>query len=261
MDRILQSSRWTAWWEVLALPTWRWVVLIPIALFGTAQLVRDEFLSPETAEKYKVPKLLADVSWHWWIVILLVSILIILMESSYRAIRRRESSIAVLDERLVPKISAIYDPSKPPCRSVATISDGRSSQEGMVYRIEVENIGEEKITNCEGYLTEVAFEDEPTELGTSNLTWSTDALPPYPIKIDLIKGVKRHLDVLVVYQNNQIRVISRSWPLNRPDFFSRLGNYRFVVVVSGDGSVALPPYKLRLNFTGDWQTSTMEPVA
>jgi hypothetical protein len=127
----------------------------------------------------------------------------------------------------------------------------------MVYRIEVENIGEDKITNCEGYLTDVAFEDEPTELGTTNLTWS-DMLHPYPIKIDLIKGVRRYLDILVIYQNDQVRVLSQSWPLNRPDFFSRRGRYRFAIVMSGDKSATLPPYKLRLNFTGDWQSSTME---
>jgi hypothetical protein len=162
-----------------------------------------------------------------------------------------------LQERLIPKISAIYDSSKPPCRSISTFSDGTNTADGMVYRIEVENLCEEFINECEGYLTEIAFEDEPVELGVMNLTWAD--MPVGTIRIDLRPRVKRHLDILVIYENNQIRVCSLGWPINQQNFFSRHGTYRFTVVVGGR-STTLPPYKLRLYFTGDWQTSTMERI-
>jgi hypothetical protein len=161
------------------------------------------------------------------------------------------------EEKLTPKIIAVYDPSKPPCRSVSTFNYGPNSLDGMVYRVEVENIGEETVTNCEGYLVEVAFEEEVAELGPMSLVWS--GIYPQPLRIDLRKGIKRQLDLLVIYQNNQISILSPSWPPNnRQDFFSRPGHYRFAVVISGEGTGTLPSYKLRLSFTGDWQTSTME---
>jgi hypothetical protein len=256
-----QPSRPKVWWEVLALPTWRWVVLIPIAVLGTFQLFRDELLSPETAEKYKLPTLLSGMSWHWWIVILLVLILIILMESTYRTIKRREDKIAVLEDRLTPKLSAVYDQNKPPCHSVSEFrfSDGRAPINGMVYRIEVENIGAEMIHDCEGFLTEVAFEDEAAELGAMNLTWS--GMYPLALRVDLRPNVKRHLDLIVIYEDGRVSIISPGWPPNnRQDFFSRRGHYRFTVVIGGAEST-LPPYKVCLDHTdGDWQTSTMEPI-
>lgn len=160
-----------------------------------------------------------------------------------------------LTEKPFPKISAIYDPLKsPPCRDVSLFGDGRN---GMVYRIEVENFSHEDIVDCEGYLTEVAFDDEPAELGTMYLTWCAEPTPT--TKIVLKKAVKRHLDLLVVYEDNQIRIISPTWPpFNRQNFFVRRGNYRFSIVIGGRDTT-LPPYKIRLTVTGDWQDSTAEP--
>ena len=120
----------------------------------------------------------------------------------------------------------------------------------------MENFSEEDIIDCEGYLTEIAFDDESSELGSMYLTWSSEPTPT--TKIVLKKGVRRHLDLLVIYEDSQIRIISPTWPpFNRQNFFDRHGNYRFSVVIGGRART-LPPYKLRLAFTGDWQSSTME---
>jgi hypothetical protein len=177
--------------------------------------------------------------------------------SAYLVWRRERLTVIELEARLIPKIKAVYDPSRPPCRSISKFTDGMNSIDGMVYRVEVESLCEEVITDCEGYLTEVAFENEPVELGVMNLTWAD--MPSQTIQISLRKGVRRHLDVLVIYQNNQVRACSLGLPLNRQGFFSRLGNYRFTVVIGGH-DVTLPPYKLRLHFAGDWQTATMEAI-
>ena len=165
-----------------------------------------------------------------------------------------------LQERLTPKISAIYDTSKPPCRSVSEFrfTDGRLPINGMVYRIEVENISAEMIHDCEGYLAEVAFEDETAELGVINLPWS--GMYPQALRVDLRPNVKRQLDLIVVYEDGKVSIISPgSPPNNRQDFFSRCGRYRFTVVIGGAEST-LPPYKIRLFYTGDWQSSTMEII-
>jgi len=177
--------------------------------------------------------------------------------SAYLVWRRERLTVIALEDKLTLKMKAAYDPSIPSCRSISTFTDGVNSVDGMVYRVEVESLCEEIITDCEGYLTEVAFENEPVELGVMNLTWAD--MPSQTIQISLRKGVRRHLDVLVIYQNNQVRICSLGWPLNRQGFFSRLGNYRLTVVIGGH-DMTLPPYRLRLHFTGDWQTSTMEAI-
>jgi hypothetical protein len=127
----------------------------------------------------------------------------------------------------------------------------------MCFRIEVENICDETIIDCEGNLIEIRHESDPLELGAMNLTWAD--MPTPTTKINLIRHVKRHLDVLVIYQAGQIRICSQGWPLNRSDFFRRPGAYILSIVISG-GKSALEPYRLKLNYTGDWQTSTVEPI-
>jgi hypothetical protein len=117
-----------------------------------------------------------------------------------------EERVAEAEERLKPKLRAIYDPTKWPCYSVSTFSDGTTSSDGMVFRLEVENLGEEQITDCEGYLTEIAFEGESAEMGVMNLTWAD--MPSPSIKVNLLRGVKRNLDILVIYQTGQVRILS-----------------------------------------------------
>ncbi len=156
------------------------------------------------------------------------------------------------------KLIAVYDPNKSQCRSVSEFKYlDRSPRNGMVYRIQVTNSGNETVRNCEGQLVEVAFADEPAELGAASLTWCGE-WPPNT-KIDLKGRFTRELDLLILYQDGDISITTPGWPPNnRQDFFARRGSYRFTVIIGGDETATLPPYKLRLNYTGDWQTSTME---
>jgi len=159
-----------------------------------------------------------------------------------------------LAERLMPKLTAIFDPKKPPCRSESEFrfSDGRNPLNGMCYRIEVKNTGVEMINDCEGYLTEVAFEEEAAELGVFNLSWS--GMYPQALRVNLRPNVPRHLDLINIFENGSINIVSPGWPPNnRENFFLRHGHYRFTIVI-GEAKSTLPPYKLRLNNTGDWQT-------
>lgn len=177
--------------------------------------------------------------------------------AGYRVWKPERDKVIELTETLTPKINAIFDPTKSPCRSVSEFrfNDGRNPINGMVYRIEVENIGAEIIHACEGFLTEIAFQDEDAELGVMNLFWS--GMYPLALRIDLRPNVKRHLDLIVIYEDGRVSIISPGWPPNnRQDFLSRRGRYRFTVVIGGSEST-LPPYKMYLDYTGDWQTSTM----
>lgn len=191
----------------------------------------------------------------------IVTAFICLWVTAYRIWKPEREQVQKLSDRLTPKFTAVFDSTKPPCRSVSEFrfSDDRNPRNGMVYRIEVENIGAETINNCEGYLTEVAFEDDAVELGVMNLLWS--GMYPQALRVDLRPNVRRHLDLIVIYDDACVSIISPGWPPNnRQDFFLRRGHYRFTVVIGEDRST-LPPYKLRLDYTGDWQTSTMEVIS
>jgi hypothetical protein len=196
-------------------------------------------------------------SRHFSIAAFVLFLMARFFSSFYLLAKEDKEKIAILEDRLKPRLKAVYDPTKPPCRSVSTFSDGRQHMDGMCFRIEVENLKEETMSNCEGHLVEVRYEDDPIELGAMNLTWAD--MPQATVKINLVKNVKRHLDILTIYQNHSIRISSQGWPINRQNFFQRRGAYILSVVVSG-GEMALDPYRLRLNYTGDWQTSTLDPL-
>ena len=158
------------------------------------------------------------------------------------------------------KLSVIFDPKKSQCRSVSEFryaSGGLPPKNGMVYRIQIKNIGGETMKGCEAQLSELAFKDEDAELGATNLTWCGEY--PLQTKIDLRGGFTRELDVLIIYEDGTVSITSPGWPPNnKQNFFKREGQYCFAVVIGGEGTATLPPYRLRLNYTGDWQTSTME---
>lgn len=170
----------------------------------------------------------------------------------------REHKLRVqAEEKLIPKLVAVFHPNKPPWRDQVKFGDGRRA---VAYRIQIKHLGGETINNCEGQLIEIAFRDEMTELGTTILTWCGEY--PLKTKIDLNAGFTRELDVLLLFEDGGVAITTPGWPPNnRQNFFSRQGHYRFSVVIGGHGSSALPPYKLRLNYTGDWQTSTMEVMS
>jgi len=166
--------------------------------------------------------------------------------------------VANLEKQRIQKISSPTYYAKPPCRSVETFIDQHGSKtDAVCFRLEIKNIGEETVLDCEGHLIEVYFEGEFPELGPLNLTWALGA--PYSIKKDIIKGVSAYLDVININQNNNLRACCGGWPNNQQSFFKRHGNYIFKIVLSARNSTPLSPYSFRVDFTGDWQTSTMEP--
>lgn len=155
------------------------------------------------------------------------------------------------------KLSAVFNPTIPPWRDEVQFTDGRRA---MAYRLRIENIGAETIQNCEGQVVEVAFSDEAAELGVTSLTWCGE----YPLRtrIDLRGHFVRELDILNIFEDGTVSITTPGWPPNnRHNFFARRGPYRFVIVIGGDGTATLPPRKLRLNYTGNWRTSTMKALS
>jgi hypothetical protein len=71
------------YWVVAVHPLWAWGVLGLLSLTSLAAFVRDEFLSEDQKEKYR---LLHMLPWPWeiWISILLIGIIVVVLEGSYQ---------------------------------------------------------------------------------------------------------------------------------------------------------------------------------
>lgn len=91
------------------------------------------------------------------------------------------------------------------------------------------------------------------------LNWSGD-WPPVT-SVDLKPQFTRNLDLVAVHEDGGVVINSPGWPpIGKEGFFLRGGRYRFTIVIGGEGSATLPPYRLNLDFAGDWQASTMEVI-
>jgi hypothetical protein len=243
-------SRRIVWWEVVALPTWRWVVLIPITIFGFYQLVRDEFLSPETAEKYKLPKLLPNISWLWWVAILLVFVIGILMESSYRALKTRENELTRLKDRLAPKFSAIYDRSFPSCDAIPQFVGGSHSR---CIRLKVELVKGTHLAGCEAWLSIDRFPN----VAPVRLFWAEGK---GPMTVDLAQKIPRYVQVFRITDSNQIvpATEGEGWPIDSQNF--PLGTYTFSIALKGHDEAETITETLRLEWTGNWRTAHVTDI-
>ena len=164
-----------------------------------------------------------------------------------------------LDVKRTPKLTISYDPNKSQCHSESEFRyPSIPTYNGMCFRLQITNIGSDTVSDCEAHLTEVYYEGEEPELGPMKLTWA--AMASEVTSLDVIANVPAYLNVLVITQAGQLKVCSVGWPHNRGNFFSRRGFYVFTIVVSAKNSATLPPYRLRLNFDGDWRTSSIEPL-
>ena len=76
------------------------------------------------------------------------------------------------------------------------------------------------------------------------LTWATSPTP----FVSLIRGVRRHLDVVRVRSDGRIFVSAElGWPINQEHFFDRPGSYFPTIVWSGANMTTLEPRKYRLD--------------
>jgi hypothetical protein len=73
----------------------RWVASL-WALYGVLAAARDEMLSPDAAEKLRIPKLIPQITLAWWIVVALTILLMWVFEASFKVDKKRQSRIAEL---------------------------------------------------------------------------------------------------------------------------------------------------------------------
>jgi hypothetical protein len=132
---------------------------------------------------------------------------------------------------------------------------GRNPIDAMCFRLEINNTGEDTVLDCEALLTEVYYEGETSELGPVNLTWAGSS--PGITKVNVRKGIPAYLDVATIDANNNVKACSLAWPNNRMDFFKRQGTYVLKVILTATNCVTCGPFPFRLNFDGNWRTSTL----
>ena len=160
-----------------------------------------------------------------------------------------------LEARLVPKMAIVYDRKIPSCRSITSFTN---QEQGICFRLEVENTGNEPIEDCEGYLVEGRRIDDPQESLAYKLTWA-DSPSSTTTSVRLLKGVKRYLDVVRVMDSGTLVPATERnmWPINRQDMLKEGGEFIFSVILHGSSCASLPPYSLRLTHTGSWEISEM----
>jgi hypothetical protein len=84
----------TANYREMLRPSWRWLVTIPLAFLGTATFFRDEVIAPERVDDWRLFKLLPSWPWEWYALLVCGALILLVLESGHRAIKRREAMLA-----------------------------------------------------------------------------------------------------------------------------------------------------------------------
>ncbi|MFZ0846003.1 MAG: hypothetical protein WAM62_09445, partial [Pseudolabrys sp.] len=85
-------KRHHVFWEILR-PSWRWGVLVPLAILGSLATIRDDLVDPAKPELYRLAHWLPAWPWYVWGFIFAVVFVFLILESAYRAINWRENLI------------------------------------------------------------------------------------------------------------------------------------------------------------------------
>lgn len=86
------SERHLIWWEILR-PSWRWGVLVPLALLGSLATIRDDIINPGHPELFRLAHWLPRLEWQTYAIVGSAVFVFLILESAYRAIKWREDLI------------------------------------------------------------------------------------------------------------------------------------------------------------------------
>ena len=79
-------------------------MLIIWTLFSNAATLRDNFMSPESQEKWKTLPLLPRLHWWIWAIGVIAILFLLAIEGGYRAVKRREAEIQKLRAQYTPRL-------------------------------------------------------------------------------------------------------------------------------------------------------------
>ena len=175
------------------------------------------------------------------------------LTSSYLIWARERKTVIELREAIRPKIRVVYDENEPSCNSIISFSDGTKSR---CIRLKVENTGTTQLQGCEGW----CIIDRFPLAGSFRLIWAgaskPGTVPGITGDVDLVKAVPRFVQVFRIRKSNHVIPATEGevWLLDEQNKFVP-GDYQFDVILKGMDEADTVFYSLKLNWTGDWQTT------
>jgi hypothetical protein len=169
-------------------------------------------------------------------------------------LRTRLQEVTGAAKQLRPKLLVVYDPTIQPCKDVVNYLGG--SARAVCFRLQVTNLSINEVKNCEGWLTKI---EEMPQLSPTKLFWI--GIPAERMSENVPSGsIPRYLQVCEISDANKVTVSmeGRLWPLGDTNIF-RPGQYNFEIKIVANG-VTPVARRLRLNWTGNWQTAEMQDV-
>jgi hypothetical protein len=153
------------------------------------------------------------------------------------------------------KLNISYNRNVPSCRADVTFGDRSHS---ICFRLEIQNNTSVKLDRCEGYLVSI---DRFPNISPVKLFWVGASLD-VSMSADLIKGVPRFLQICRISDKGQVIVATENetWPIDSLNSFHP-GTYVFKVAVKGKDKAETSFYSIELNWTGNWTTAEMRPLA
>ena len=129
----------------------QWISLV-YTVYGVLAVCRDEFVSAEHQEEWRILKMLPHWPISWWIASTLGTIIIWLFESSYREAKRLQSRIDELEQNEASPLEIIFDPNNPSKRFWSMESpeyeNGKpKSNPYWEYRVEIKNNSSKTLRN------------------------------------------------------------------------------------------------------------------
>jgi hypothetical protein len=128
------SPRFQHLYSALIRPAWAWVIVGGFAVISALTWARDEFLSLEQQEAWKIPQLLPHWSIETWTIVGLIVVLILLFEGSFR--RQAAIGAELATFKSASPLEIIYDPEDSQNRfvynNVALIVGGPSVREEKI---------------------------------------------------------------------------------------------------------------------------------
>lgn len=152
------------------------------------------------------------------------------------------------------KLRIVYDRTVPSCRADVTFNDGSHS---ICFRLQVENQAASILHGCQAWLEST---DRFPNISSVKLFWVSS--PREEMAVDLINSVPRFLQICRITDQNRIIMATENevWPIDTLKAFYP-GRYVFNVVVKGEDNAKSSLYAAELNWTGNWTTAEMRPVA
>jgi hypothetical protein len=76
-------------WREVTHPFWRWCVLIPFAILGFLDTIRDDLVGSQNPI-FHLGYWLPGWPWHYWALVIAILTIAMLLEGAYQAIKRRD---------------------------------------------------------------------------------------------------------------------------------------------------------------------------